>query len=533
MNIKKAIIVGLLAFVCVIGLSSYISHKATSDMSKMLNYVTGPAWDTADGAMEGQIELEKQIITLQRLHIKKIDQGDAKAQLAKAMERENEALNRMKAQGLLGESQLSELDNKLNAYHQLRDQLFNELVNSSQSAEATFKKFDSEVENLLNFISQMEETADGKVEGETKIITELVADVNAKLLFGLMLSLVIAGLVFYFAIKFILDPIEKVTQQLASLSDGSGDLTVRLPDSNKEAEVGRLAFAFNNFVQKLQRLIGQVQHGNHSLMAASSQITQSISTSSSVANAQLTEISLMADALQKISDSLFKVGDAAEQASQASEQAVLSTHTGNHIVVLAQQGVDQVAGEVDKASQVIADLVNDSQNISAMLEVIRSIAEQTNLLALNAAIEAARAGETGRGFAVVADEVRSLASRTQESTKSIETIVANLSMGSAKAVDAMNSAQKQALMIKDRMSKASDAFADIVKVVEQIKTMNADIARASDDEKQEMSQINASIEVILTQAQSNHHAGELALVSRQHLESQVAKIEALLGQFKT
>lgn len=533
MNIKKAIIAGLFAFVCVIGLSSYFGYKATSQLTQMLDYITGPAWDTADGAMEGQIELEKQIITLQRLHIKKIDQSTAKTQLAKAIEREKDALDRMKAQGLLESSELNELNAKLNTYHQLRDQLFNELVSDSTSAEVTFKRFDNEVGDLLSFISQLEETADGKVEGETKIIASIVSGANSKLIFSLALSLLMACLVFYFAVKVILNPIEKVTDQLASLSTGTGDLTVRLPESNSDAEVGKLAHAFNTFVHKLQVLIGQVQHSNHSLMAASTQITQSISTTSSVANSQLTEISLMAEALQKISDSLFKVGDAAEQANQASDQAVLSTHTGNHIVVLAQQGVDQVATEVDKASHVISNLVTDSQNISGMLEVIRSIAEQTNLLALNAAIEAARAGETGRGFAVVADEVRSLASRTQESTKSIETIIKNLSVGSAKAVDVMNSAQKQALVIRERIGKTSEAFADIVKVVEQIKAMNAHIAQASEDEKQEMAQINASINTILKQAKNNQDAGELAQVSRQHLETQVVKIEELLRQFRT
>ena len=268
-------------------------------------------------------------------------------------------------------------------------------------------------------------------------------------------------------------------------------------------------------------------------MAASAQITQSIATTAQVAGAQLQEITQVADAVQKISDSLYQVGDAAGRANQASEQAVSSTGTGNHIVVLAQQGVDQVASEVDKASQVISSLVADSQNISAMLEVIRSIAEQTNLLALNAAIEAARAGETGRGFAVVADEVRSLASRTQESTKSIETIITNLSTGSAKAVEVMNSAQKQALVIKERIGKTSDAFAEIISVVDQIKTMNADIANASEEEKQQMGHINNTIANILKQARTNQDAGELAQTSQKHLETQVGRVEELLKQVRT
>lgn len=533
MTIKHAIMISLIAFVSALSVNTYIGYYTSDEMSRMLNFITGPAWNTADGAMEGQIEVEKQIITLQRLHAKQIDATSARIQLEKAIEREIQALDRMKVQGLIDATQITELNTKLNSYHQVRDRLFSQLTSNSEEVELTFKLFDQQVAGILNFISLMEETADSKVEGQTSRIEGIIAGGSIKLVTGLLSSLAIAALVFYFSIKIILNPIETVTAQLSALSAGSGDLTVRLPDAQTDTEMGRLALAFNNFVQKLQLLIGQVQHSNHSLMAASTQIAQSIGTTSAVANAQLHEITSVADAVQKISDSLYKVGDAAERANQASEQAILTTHSGNHIVVLAQQGVDQVACEVDKASNVISHLVADSQNISSMLEVIRSIAEQTNLLALNAAIEAARAGETGRGFAVVADEVRSLALRTQESTKSIETIIGNLSTGSAQAVDVMNNAQKQALMIKERIGKTSDAFSNIVNIVEQIKTMNADIAHASEDEKQEMGQINNRVTNILKQARTNQDADDLAQTSRQHLETQVVKIEGLLKQFRT
>ena len=97
----------------------------------------------------------------------------------------------------------------------------------------------------------------------------------------------------------------------------------------------------------------------------------------------------------------------------------------------------------------------------------------------------------------------------------------------------MNNAQKQALMIKDRIGKTSDAFSNIVNIVEKIQTMNADIAHASEDEKQEMGQINNRVTNILKQARTNQNADDLAHTSRQHLEMQVGKIEVLLKQFRT
>ena len=310
-------------------------------------------------------------------------------------------------------------------------------------------------------------------------------------------------------------------------------MTARLEGENETTEIGLLAKAFNQFIGKLQSLISEAQESQKSLNKASNDISQSISQTAEGIDIQFSEISHVASAVEQISLMLNEVVDGAMQANDASAQANDTTNAGNSVVASAQQGVDDIVAEVEKAFQVISELVDDSRNIGSMLEVIRSIAEQTNLLALNAAIEAARAGESGRGFAVVADEVRGLASRTQESTKAIEETVNNLTTGSGKAVEVMNEAQQKAMNIRDRISDTSDAFSNIVVAVEQIQKMNAQIARASEEEKQSMKQIRVSVDAILKQAHSNRDAGEQMNVSREHLESEAGRLHGLLSEFRT
>jgi len=127
-----------------------------------------------------------------------------------------------------------------------------------------------------------------------------------------------------------------------------------------------------------------------------------------------------------VSDQVAREAQVREGASVAydvSQQTDLSAKKGATVVQQTVETMQQIAAQMQTATQSIEALGKQSLQINAIVQTIGGIAEQTNLLALNAAIEAARAGEQGRGFAVVADEVRKLAARTSSATEEIVGVV--------------------------------------------------------------------------------------------------------------
>ena len=138
------------------------------------------------------------------------------------------------------------------------------------------------------------------------------------------------------------------------------------------------------------------------------------------------------ESTNQLSGSFSGLGNKSNQTNALIKEvlAVVTGRTNNHNNGTEQVTVEKFAGEISNtlsqyvgllidvseksisAVHHIGDMVNELDQMFALLSDIRTIAEQTNLLALNAAIEAARAGESGRGFAVVADEVRKLSKNT-------------------------------------------------------------------------------------------------------------------------
>ncbi len=222
----------------------------------------------------------------------------------------------------------------------------------------------------------------------------------------------------------------------------------------------------------------------------------------------------------------------ASSASQAAQEADGEAGNGKQVVSASIDAINALAGEVEKAAEVIDKLETDSENISKVLDVIKGIAEQTNLLALNAAIEAARAGEQGRGFAVVADEVRTLASRTQQSTEEIHEIIERLQADAESAVQVMNTGRGQAQSSVEQAAHAGESLERIAKAVTTISDMNAQIASAAEEQTAVAEEINRNIVGITQAGQESAQGAQQTATSSEELAKLAARLQGLVSQFR-
>ncbi len=501
------LVVGVLVLIC-----GAAGGGGIYSLGRLLTKLSGPAWSTADGAMNAAISIQGQIIANGEI-IHNVDVERNKKRLSEYQDRAKEQLKRVEDASVLSSEQLRPLHDSLKVY----ETTMAELQSAHQSFESARLDFKTQAELFISVSEVLEALGDAQVD-------EIESDPEKPITWngGLQLKWAAADGGMESSIGFLTqlffleqltagqDPdrcrkeiedsrafhTDAMNEMLATGTfdrNFSADQLEGKFDGQRMSDVCRAEFAkvtslMEQYIASYLTLQEEKKHYDSAASIAVAEIEKVEGLAdgyvdeinASVGWAKL--ISALAIVIPLIATIIvgFYVGMKGSKAVAAPIEAAIeilrsTTNTSATAITELTYSISGIASSTERAAAVsrgasdvadrgrnsITSLGHAADQINGVVALIESIAGKTNLLALNATIEAARAGESGKGFAVVANEVKALARQTSDATREIRSRL-------------------------DEMRTATDAtvndISQIFHVIREVDAVNQEIARAAEEQ---------------------------------------------------
>ncbi|WP_293266964.1 methyl-accepting chemotaxis protein [Neptunomonas sp.] len=369
--------------------------------------------------------------------------------------------------------------------------------------------------------------------GAIKTQQSMSTQFNESLVTSIIIGLIITGLgivLLTIIAQSIAAPIRRAADMINQLASHDGDLTQRLK-LQRDDEVGDLANGIDAFIEKTHVIVKDIATEMANVERSTRRASEISNNSALGIEKQRAEVDQIAAAITELAASASEVAQIAITTADSSSEAKGSVDSSAMNLEESTSSIRELSEQISNTSELMDLLAQDSNNISQIVDAIQGISEQTNLLALNAAIEAARAGDSGRGFSVVADEVRNLASKTQQSTGEIQTLIDKLQGRAKNAVHAMKKGNEQSGNCLTLAEEASQHLQHVVTAISEIDNMTTQMASVVEEQRAVTEDITRNIVNISDETNLVSDGVVEANQESQSLLSLVKKLENQLGRF--
>jgi len=252
----------------------------------------------------------------------------------------------------------------------------------------------------------------------------------------------------------------------------------------------------------LHGIITRLRHGAGQLANSAGEISDNSRTLAEGASEQAASLEETSASLTEMSSMTKRNGEHAQSADDVAKET--------------RAAAEKCATDMHQMSEAMGSIKASSDAIANIIHTIDEIAFQTNILALNAAVEAARAGEAGMGFSVVAEEVRNLAQRSAQAAKETDVKIAG---AIAKT--------QQGVAINDQVAANLN---EIVAKARHMDELAAEVAGASREQSQGITQINAAVTQMDKVTQGNAAGAEESAAAAAELNHQAADLQETVAE---
>jgi methyl-accepting chemotaxis protein len=394
-------------------------------------------------------------------------------------------------------------------------------LTSMQTADKTFLNLQSKIQTVVDVADRSAKQQYEKTLATSKnAITGFIIILLVAVVFSVAISLWLGGKIITSLKQTII-----IAKRIAR-GDLTGSIVVHGSD-----EIAELELALRDMQSNLNEMLSGIMAAVDGLQTMSQTLNGSSSTIVYGISQQHKAATTMASAIEQMSMNIHVINTHAVAADVAMKDSNQLAVEGKKVLLDVKESMRRIERSSQDTRNVVESLGKESEQISNIINVIKSIADQTNLLALNAAIEAARAGEQGRGFAVVADEVRSLAARTASSTLEITSMINAIQGGVAGAVSGM---QSGVALVSDGgllADNAEKAVEQTVVKISEVTTMVSEMSSALREQRTASEMIAKEVHHIAEMGEKNSTASENTTAAIAQLNDLSVNIQKMVGRF--